>query len=109
MEQLFVNVDIQKLLEEKGFKYVKVNMAAPPLYQQVVDWFREKHKILINIEKDTLGSYYGKIINDYDKVHKGSGNHTYFDNDISISNDFKGFKTYYEAFDRAIEEAIKLI
>ena len=64
-----------------------------PLYQQVIDWFREKHFIWIHID----GSQHLKIV--------------YV---ISHSKDlFKKHEqieySYYEALDKAIEEALKLI
>lgn len=62
-----------------------------PLYQQVVDWFREKHGLSIWVEPATL-SYRYYILSD-DNKWEG----------------FKEPKGYYEALTKAIEEAIKLI
>lgn len=73
-----------------------------PLYQQVIDWFREKHKLHFYIE--TTPSF--------DKMQGNKFK-------VSIKSCFEPFKwttghyylgdTYYEALDKAIEEALKLI
>jgi len=65
-----------------------------PLYQQVVDWFREKHKICIQISQhDYMWGY-------------------------SMYNTFPPYKSYkwvyeekdyYEALNKAIEDTLKLI
>jgi len=73
-----------------------------PMYQQVVDWFRDVHKIIIVIDFYNNGDEWLDT--------------TY---DIRIS-EFKHFKThdtfvggesknYYDVFNTAIEEALKLI
>lgn len=68
-----------------------------PLYQQVVDWFREKHLLVIEIRIATNGRwFYGiyKIVNDGVPKEMAINYYT---------------KTYYEALTAAIEEALKLI
>ncbi len=80
---------IQKDLD---FKFILA-----PLYQQVIDWFREKHKIVIGItylrdvEEDL---WYFDIV----EINKN------YDTGTSID-----YKTYYKALNAAIEESIKLI
>jgi len=68
-----------------------------PLYQQVIDWFRETHRI--NIHADSLGliSYYGFVgrIGNYSNAKK-------------ITEEEK-MLTYYEAMTKSIQEALKLI
>lgn len=65
-----------------------------PLYQQVVDWFREYHKITIEV-------FYHKYTKTWecDILFMESS-----DGKSPDSN-----KTYYEALNKAIEEALKLI
>lgn len=69
-----------------------------PMYQQIVDWFRENHNIEISSplkrQKD-LGPFYGGAIYTINK---------YFGKSYGSN-----FKTYYEALNKAIEEAFKLI
>lgn len=60
-----------------------------PLYQQVIDWFREKHNIFIWVEKgDSFFHAFIKIKNKKERIPSS---------------------TYYEALNKAIEEALKLI
>ncbi len=60
-----------------------------PLYQQVIDWFREKHNILIHWEKDEINN---KRFVFY--PHNGS---------------FEPVFDFYNGLDKSIEEALKLI
>lgn len=61
-----------------------------PLYQQLIDWFRDKYDYIIWVEKDYNGYFY--------KVQIPPGTHEsgYFD-------------SYYFCLDTAFEEAFKLI
>jgi hypothetical protein len=65
-----------------------------PLYQQVVDWFRDEHKIvLVSAPLNTLGWWDAMAFNsECDRIFR-----------------FAGYKTYYEALYVSIEEALKLI
>ena len=79
------------------------NVAAP-LYQQVVDWFREEHSLHIYLRDSIFetGVEYRWRISKIKMV-------------MSIPEKITGFssstsnQTYYEALDKAIEEALKLI
>jgi len=76
-----------------------VQCITAPLYQQIVDWFRDKHNLMIEIglEDSNLFDYIiGNMITK--KVIKRN----YLE-----SNNLH--KTYYEALEKAIEEAFKLI
>lgn len=65
-----------------------------PLYQQIVDWFRDEYDLQINILGHlTIGFEY--CISKNKKVKHAMA-------DLSC-------KTYYEALNKAIEEAFKLI
>lgn len=69
------------------------NILAAPLYQQVIDWFREKHEVdffLFKLKKD---------IYKFD-VHQ-NGERKTLPNPTRLP--------YYEALDKAIEEGLKLI
>lgn len=127
MDKLFVNFELSMVLKQLKFntpcfRYYSIagnlcennlftfyqnsmggkidSHIAAPLYQQVIDWFREKHNIVINVML-------------YYKVDKGSwsfeleeyGSHETY-KDISK---YDKHKTYYESLNKAIEEAIKLI
>ena len=78
---------------------VDPSIVAAPLYQQVIDWFREKHHTIINLEYDfhtyDIRVYNGdKSIHLISKLHKGA---KYL------------FTEYYPTLNRAIKEALKLI
>lgn len=120
MKNLFVPYEIAKQLKEKGFNEVcftnysknatlmSVDSASgsintdlsdyedcsAPLYQQVIDWFRNTHKIIIESRPlNTLGWWDALIYNqECERIYRDGG-----------------YKTYYEALTKAIEEAIKLI
>ena len=125
MKHLFVPYDIALALKEKGFdesclafyygqlKKLEIgfnwlsegcrnslieSFIAAPLYQQVCDWFREKHNIHIDVShwrKQPVGDEIWD--NCYQTFINGDAG------DVSI------FRTYYEALTKAIEEALKLI
>lgn len=67
-----------------------------PLYQQVIDWFRIEHKLFVSVEI-------------------GTQEYSYFIYDIRRNESATGTKSlsyngeYYEAMDKAIEEALRLI
>jgi len=84
-------------------------ICSSPLYQQATDWFESKHKILITSQKEPFGKWIALIINDYEKIHIGFGNKTVYSNHIDINNDYEGFIDKYDALNKAIEEALKLI
>ncbi len=80
-----------------------------PTYQQVTDWFRDKHQIFIDIQTDCTS--YPKFAfdiaiftgNPKDLAEKEWG--------WELIRDPNGYlyRTYYEALDEAIESALKLI
>lgn len=66
-----------------------------PIYQQVIDWFREKHNIDIFCQRDWVG---GNCL----------GYCANIENDDGII-ETETYDNYYKALDKAIEEALKLI
>lgn len=72
-----------------------------PMYQQVLDWFREKHNLHIEVY---IGSDDKKIWWNVSlcKVRLG------FDHD-PINEESIGGDTYYESLNKTIEETLKLI
>jgi len=124
MKNLFVSYEIAKQLKEKGFKctcfggyYLFENkpdlciyqdenefsdskeiIVLAPLYQQVIDWFRDEHKIEISLpirkEKDK-GIFWGGWIKK-------------FEHDFGTSYG-SNYTSYYEALNKSIEQALKLI
>ena len=81
--------------EFKTTEHVSFVLAAP-LYQQIVDFCREKHKLAIYVNcLEISGKSWWKISKLYDDgVIKG----------------YSGFEdSYYKALDKAIEQAFKLI
>lgn len=130
-EELFVSYELAKQLEEKGFnerclayyyhtktfdQERRLNIAKfgtivepfagefifVPMYQQVVDWFREKHNLHFYIDTTAV----------FDKMYPSQYR-------VYIKVPFQPFKwttgyyyrgnTYYEALENAIKAAIKLI
>ena len=80
-----------------------------PLYQQVVDWFREKFnthieiRVIKNWDADRWNCYVLKII---PNVIKDAGFKEEYD---SVYDHTVKKMSYYDALNKAIEEAIKLI
>ncbi len=92
-----LSTDLIISLEDKQLTNEFVNCSAP-LYQQIVDWFREKHKIHIHVSHWTEQPVGDEIWTDcYQNFINGDAL------DVSI------FKSYYEALKKAIEEAFKQI
>lgn len=131
MKHLFVSYEIALKLKEKGFddpclsKYNnsgKMDIASifgitnsllkgepyrkygwvctAPLYQQVIDWFREAHSIDIftNAHYATDNSVAGYLFDVYDRREKYNTQKGMFES-----------SSYYQALNKAIEEALKLI
>jgi len=71
-----------------------------PLYQQIVDWFREKHKLLIEVNFNGDEIFYFII-----RKHEVYGEELH----KSYDEDFHGSVDYYRTLNKAIEEAFKLI
>lgn len=121
MEELFVPYNLALLAKDKGFNEECIAYFDPdkkfcfyplapltnsglkndegyfsaPLYQQLIDWFREKDRIDINIscnyERNTW--YFGYCKHGY-------GYHNNYTNKS---------ENYYEALNQALEESFKLI
>ena len=118
MEELFVSYDLALALKKKGYKgktlghyYMRDEKPClvvygefppdtskwlpAPLFQQVVDWFREKHKI--HVAASTFPIYNGQHGMQVSRTVLSSG-----------WNPLQGH-TYYEALNKAIVEALTLI
>lgn len=87
----------------------EVEIIGLQIYQQVVDWLREKHNILITIEllrfaydseKDNI--HYPDNIFKYKIIKLDTWFSSYIENTHQD-------KDYYEALNKAIKEALKLI
>ena len=125
MKEQFVPYEIAKQLKEKGFTepcfgiydkngylYTKgsiysylddeTNIIAP-LWQQVIDWFRDKHSIMICIDFYDEGSEKEPHIIYHFKISEPK---TWYKCDIIVKSDYK---TYPEARQAAIEHALTLI
>jgi len=86
-----------KLLNYNAGFYDEEGTISAPLYQQVIDWFRDKHNIEILIcdeGENELGVEYSYYLNSLN-------NHKTIKTEICEDN-------YYEALDKAIKETIKL-
>lgn len=87
--KLWSNTDHIKFWEQATslIPQKEIGLAAP-LYQQVIDWFREKHRI--HIQNDSLS--YTISGNSFKTVQSGIV-----------------YRSYYEALTKAIEAALNLI
>ena len=112
VEKLFVPYEIAKIAKEKGFdesviatfdyknelklREVKTTECLKaPTYQQLVDWFREKHNLVVESRPLNNLNWWDAYIWNGDTM----------DRILRVP----GFKTYYEALNKAIEESFKLI
>jgi len=124
MKNLFIPYELAVIAKEKGFnepcfgfyteEYKELIFSQPkihlsnslptkplnaPMYQQIVDWFREKHNIEVSV-KSWKNEGDGKVIYVYSNKILGLPSTFRFD--------FKS-ELYYETLNKAIEEAFKLI
>ena len=76
-------------------KVFNIDCITAPLYQQVTDWFREKHNIWIQIEMQ----YYDGITYTY----------TIIQNNGKVIKSEEEFHKYYETREQAILKALNLI
>lgn len=90
-KKIHYNRSIYNLFNESKCKKTMCNA---PLYQQVIDWFREKHDILIFVSAYKKDKYIYQL-------------YSYDDKELSDISEW--IFTYYEALTKAIEEALKLI
>ncbi|MES3018172.1 MAG: hypothetical protein V4721_10345 [Bacteroidota bacterium] len=81
-------------MSNKEFDYLGCSGISAPLYQQIVDWFRERHKVLIEVCHSFDG---GNLTYQYSVIQRKT-----------IGSEYTS-TVYYEALDKAIEEAFKLI
>lgn len=116
MKELFIPYELSLLAKEYGFdepcfaRYIRKefrfatlggmtnftkeqppNQLSAPLYQQLIDWFREKHNLEVCSLKEKENVYFGFI-----------------DGGISRKQVSQG-KSYYEALNKAFEEVFKLV
>lgn len=130
MKHLFVPYEIALLAKKNGFdepclklwektelytflvdvsefkQVVKERYTKAPVYQQLIDWFREKHKIAVGINhwnKEFLECLGGKDSGEFevyvDKMERGVGS-IYF---LESSDD------YYFILNKGLKEAFKLV
>lgn len=94
LDKLEAFLDIFPVTSQNHFRY---QSCLAPLYQQVIDWFREKHNIIINSVPIYIHHAIGLVKLDCYIPH--------------CFGDFleEEYDTYYKAFDAAIEKAINLI
>ncbi len=125
MENLFVPYELAVKLKEKEFKGTTINstyyhikyktlhdysyfsafenMLHAPIYQQVIDWVREKYNTHIYVSPIIIQTG-GKSGHRYSfSVENFNNNKECFDETPL------GYLTYYEALNKAIEESLKLI
>jgi len=101
VNQFYVSVDQPEVYED-----TEHIITLAPLYQQVVDWFRDKKSKFIYIQCILIhlpeGGYFWGIGNM--KIEDG-WEHTNYDMEEAL----RTHKSYYKCLETAIEEALKLI
>lgn len=100
-------IDEYGRFEEDEFGNIE-EIVAIPLYSQVIDWFREKHNIHIEIEltDNTMQFYYQYCI--VDSKNREHHDEDMIDQATRIYNYNEKFNTFYEAREQAILKAIEL-
>jgi hypothetical protein len=96
--------ELSDLEEQFGWAY---HVCDTPLYQQVIDWFREKHNIWISYELQTDEFYGGKYGSKV--VIRSVTIAPYKYKQIQAARAYMYFNNPYEALDEAILEALELI
>jgi hypothetical protein len=92
----FVYGELQTNTMYEKCRLADVNVCTAPLWQQVIDWLREKHSIDVMIRQITLdGTAYYKI--------------TKIETDDKIKGYSNFCKSTYEAKEKAIKQALTLI
>jgi hypothetical protein len=90
----------------------------PPTYQELVDWLRDKHNIIIYVESCTSAfkdrTFYAPCIYGINQngITKASSSSPSYIKKISwFENNPRGFYSfiYYEAFNNGLEQALNLI
>ena len=98
--------DRDSIVKNSEFTKAIKNIAVP-LWQQVVDWFREKHNIIIEILSyncygEYIGTHFKYII---DKMLEKENTYGEFTESLQEEN---GTKNYYEAREQAILKTIEV-
>lgn len=88
------------IAKSKDHKQYYQQRCLAPLYQQIIDWFRDKHKIHISIRANTNGVEFTSYEFTIFRVHRQTANQF-----VTIGNG----KDYYLLLNKAIEEAFKII
>ena len=128
MEKQIVNYEIAKILKELGFDELcfmgydscetlflsnergfRVHVINAPLYQQVIDWAREKYNINIEVNYMPNIKMYCIIVSPMDYVPKEHSNTVNYNRAIIVTCNNVKFESYYDARKQAIIEFIKLI
>lgn len=129
MKNLFIPYKLAVIAKEKGFPNnigsclaawedtrngcwlhfgsYPVGLLQAPLYQQIIDWFREKHNLHIYLSVDFYESgdnYLWQIL-----IKDITDKTFYSKKSTGLYGDNNEYPTYYKALEKAIEEAFKLI
>lgn len=93
-EKCIATYDVNKKIELHDYSIIGISILSAPLYQQIIDWFREKHDIDV----------YVKLIGRIKNINYYSA---FVNNTIPIGCNEK--KNYYDALDKAIELTLLII
>jgi hypothetical protein len=112
-EECFATYDENKTFELQDFVQnydtFPSHMIAVPLYQQVLQWFREEHNINIEVPYLPNVSKYGIVVSKKDVIPKSLNKNENYKRAFLITDSFIKFDFYIEAINHAIVKAIELI
>ena len=130
MEKLFVSIELAIMAKEKEFNeevfgfywrdtydlvydnaigYHSGMHLSAPTHQQLIDWFREKHGIYVNADLlPNVTKYKGTFV-PLSFIPKKYKNFESYAKDREKYSTVDSYDDYYEALNKALEEAFKLI
>lgn len=97
---------------EEGIEINRTGFLARPLYQQILDWFRDIHNLDVKVVRMWRYSSNVDEVRVKETFFRATVHNFTLDRDSALlfmDNGRKPFTDYYKALDIAIEEAFKLI
>ena len=100
-----IKAKLEDLTKNRDYKNFYFHAPTQSLLQK---WLREVHKFEIQIF--TMGVYMNKLTNPHSEFKNSIGFKTYcYGLNADYGKDDRGFKTYEEALEKGLQEALKLI
>lgn len=94
-EKCIATYDVNKKIELHDYSAIGISILSAPLYQQIIDWFREKHDLCIEVGyRNAYKKFTGSI-------------HPIYPKTLAFVGEF--CDEYYGSMNKTIEQAFKLI